>query len=124
MKQKLLFFLFLIYSHWGLSQISITGKVIDQSQNAIVGATLSITDGTNAQGTTTDSEGIFKLEIPQAGVYDVEVRFVGFDPYIKSFSFSAAKAYDLGIITLTEYTQELQTVEVSGRLDRDYTSDY
>jgi iron complex outermembrane receptor protein len=124
MKQKLLFFLFVIYSHWGLSQISITGKVIDQSQNAIVGANLSITDGTNTLGTTTDSEGIFKLEIPQGGVYDVEVRFIGYDPYIKSFSFSAAKVYDLGIITLTEYTQELQTVEVSGRLDRDYTSDY
>ncbi|MFN7260777.1 MAG: TonB-dependent receptor plug domain-containing protein, partial [Cyclobacteriaceae bacterium] len=124
MKQKLPFFLFVIYSHWGLSQISITGKVIDQSQNSIVGATLSITDGTNTLGTTTDSEGIFKLEIPQGGVYDVEVRFIGYDPYIKSFSFSAAKVYDLGIITLTEYTQELQTVEVSGRLDRDYTSDY
>lgn len=123
MKRILLLLSIISYSQ-AFSQLSITGNVADQSQHAIPGATVSLAIGTKNEGVTTEPNGSFRIELSQTGVYDVEVRFLGFDPYIRSYTFSEMKAYDLGTIVLTEYTQELQTVEVVGRLDRDYHSDY
>lgn len=116
--------LLIVICHQAFAQISISGKVIDQSQGAIPGATVSVSDGTKKEGITTDQSGSFRLELSTAGVYDIEVRSIGFDPYIKAYTFSGTGTYDLGTIVLTEYTQELQTVEVVGRLERDYNSDY
>jgi iron complex outermembrane recepter protein len=123
MKRILLLLFISTYTH-AFSQLSITGKVVDQSGDAIPGATISFAIGAKNEGTTTAPNGSFRIELSQTGVYDVEVRFLGFDPYIKSYTFSEIKAYDLGTIVLTEYTQELQTVEVVGRLDRAYNSEY
>lgn len=116
--------LLIVICHQAFAQISISGKVIDQSQGAIPGATVSVSDGTKKEGITTDQSGSFRLELSTAGVYDIEVRSIGFDPYIKAYTFSGTGTYDLGTIVLTEYTQELQTVEVVGRLERNYNSDY
>ncbi len=125
MKRKLLALIFfIIIYNQSFSQINVTGKVIDQSKNAIPGATVSLSDGNKKEGVTTDQNGAFEIKCSQAGVYDLEVRFLGFDPYIKSFTFSEVRTYDLGSIMLTEYTQELQSVEVVGRLERNYNSDY
>src|SRR5688572_25120446 len=122
--KRIILLLFIITYNQAFSQLSITGKVVDQSQHAIPGATVSLTLGTENDGITTEPNGSFRIELSQTGVYNIEVRFLGFDPYIKSYTFSEMKSYDLGTIVLTEYTQELQTVEVVGRLDRDYNSEY
>jgi len=124
--KRILLFLFIsisVYTH-AFSQVSITGKVVDQSRHVIPGATVSVAIGTKNEGATTDPNGVFNIELSQPGVYHVEVRFLGFDPYIKSYTFSDVKVYNLSTIVLTEYTQELQTVEVVGRIDRDYNSEY
>ncbi len=125
MNHKLLALIFFstIYSYT-FSQISITGRVTDQGQNAVAGAAISVMHDDKREGVTTDQHGIFSLELSQPGIYEVEIRFLGFDPYIASHTFSETKLYDLGTIVLTAYTQELQTVEVVGRLDRDYNSEY
>jgi iron complex outermembrane receptor protein len=107
-----------------LSQIIVTGKVIDQAQVAITGATISTKAGHESIGTTTDSDGSFRLELSTNGIYEVEIRFLGFDPHVRSYTFNEGKTYELGTVMLTAYTQELQTVEVIGRIDRDYNSDY
>lgn len=106
------------------SQIIVSGKVTDQTNSPVPGATISFRNKDKQQGTTTGKGGTFRIELVQVGVYDVEVRFLGYDPFVKSFTFSEEKEYDLGTIVLTEYTQELQSVEVTGRLDRDYSSEY
>lgn len=126
MKTKLLFLiLFTILCHRSLSQITVTGKVIDQSKSAIAGATVSFrTGGDKREGATTDQAGTFQHVLSQTGRYDVEVRFLGFDTFTKSYDFSENKSYDIGSIILTDYSQELQSVEVVGRVERNYTSDY
>jgi iron complex outermembrane receptor protein len=112
-----------IYSYT-FSQVRVTGKVVDQAQNAIPGATISVTHENRKEGATADPTGAFSIELSQTGIYDVEIRSLGFDPYITTYTFSESKLYDLGVIVLTAYTQELQTVEVIGRVDRDYNSEY
>jgi iron complex outermembrane receptor protein len=125
MKHKLLTLIFFsaIYSYT-FAQISITGKVTDQTQNVIAGATVSVIQEGKREGVTTDQNGIFSIDLPQPGIYEVEIRFLGFDPYMATHTFSESKLYDMGAIVLTAYTQELQTVEVVGRIDRDYNSEY
>lgn len=122
--KRILVLLFVITYCQAFSQLSVTGKVVDPSRHAIPGATVSLIIGTKHEGVTTEPNGSFRIELSLTGVYNVEVRFLGFDPYIKSYTFPEMKTYDLGTIVLTEYAQELQTVEVVGRLDRDYNSDY
>jgi iron complex outermembrane receptor protein len=107
-----------------LSQIIVTGKVMDQAQLPVAGATVTARTGNESIGTTTRSDGGFRLALSTTGICEMEIRFLGFDPHIRSYSFNETKTYELGTITLTAYTQELQTVEVVGRIDRDYKSDY
>ena len=106
------------------SQIIVTGKIKDQQQQPIAGATITIGKISSSEGVTSNQDGTFRLELSKPGVYDLEIRFVGFDPQIQSFTFSEEKTYDLGTIVLTEYTQELQSVEVTGRQESNYNSDY
>jgi iron complex outermembrane recepter protein len=125
MKGNILLLIFsVLFCHQTFSKLHISGKVTDQSSNPIAGATISLTGNNISDQTTTGTDGTFKLELTQPGVYDVEVRSLGFDTFLKSYTISGSDAYDLGTIILTEYTQELQTVEVTGRLDSDYTSAY
>lgn len=123
MKRILLLLSIITYTQ-AFSQLSITGKVVDQSQRAIPGATVSLTTGKKAEGVTTEPNGSYQIELSQTGTYNLEVRFLGFYPYVKSYTFTEMKAYDLGTVVLTEYTHELQTVEVVGRHDRNYNGDY
>ncbi len=106
------------------AQINVSGKVTDQSKTSIPGATVLLRNQHMQERTTTTADGTFNIELTKAGVYEIEIRFLGFDPFVKSYTFPENRNYDLGTIVLTEYTQELQTVEVTGRLDRDYNSDY
>lgn len=125
MKHKLLaLILFSTIYSYTFSQVRVTGKIVDQLQNAIPGATISVMHENRKEGVTADQSGIFLIELSQPGIYDVEIRSLGFDPYITTYTFSENKLYDLGAIVLTTYTQELQTVEVIGRADRDYNSEY
>ena len=125
MKLKLLaLILFSTIYSYTFSQVRVTGKIVDQLQNAIPGATVSFMHDNRKEGVTADQSGIFLMELSQPGVYDVEIRSLGFDPYITTYTFSENKLYDLGAIVLTTYTQELQTVEVIGRADPDYNSEY
>lgn len=124
MTRILLAFFAVLTTIQSFSQIVVSGKVTDQTNNPVPGATVSFRNKDKQEGIATAKGGTFKIDLVQVGVYDVEVRFLGYDPFIKSFTFSEEKAYDLGTIVLTEYTQELQSVEITGRVDRDYSSEY
>lgn len=121
---NLLTIFFFTLNFEGFSQIVVTGKVINQSHAVITEATVSIKNGNDVAGGTTGQDGAFRVDVEKTGVYEIEIRFVGYDPHIRSYAFTESKTYDIGSIVLTEYTQELQTVEVVGRIDRDYQSKY
>lgn len=126
MKHLLLLYILLLatLSAPVFAQVVVAGKVVDQAQQPISGATATFKNRNGNVGTTTGPDGAFRFELPQAGIYDLEIRFLGYDPHIRSITFNDTQLYDLGVIMLTGYTQELQTVEVVGRIDRDYKSDY
>jgi iron complex outermembrane recepter protein len=106
------------------AQIIVTGKVVNQWQAAIPGASVTIRSGSDISGTLTDEDGNFRIGLEAAGAFVIEIGFVGYDTYIRPYTFNESKTYNLGLVVLAEYSQELQPVEVVGRIDRDYQSDY
>ncbi len=125
MMKKLRFLLILMFTYQHtFSQISISGKVTDTQQQVIPGATVTLRGNGQNQGITTDQAGAFNIPLSDTGAYELEVRFVGYQPYRKSYKWLADQHYTLATIVLSESTNELQTVEVLGRLQRDYSSEY
>ncbi|MEY4541763.1 MAG: hypothetical protein RLZZ306_3520, partial [Bacteroidota bacterium] len=110
--KQLFTFLFILFSIYSKAQ-TITGKVSDATTNEkIVGASIKLV-GTD-KGTITDAEGKFSLE----GSGSIEVSFVGY----KTFQIKAKNRFLE--IELTPQVSELQTVEVIGRVAKDYNSEY
>ncbi len=61
----------------------ITGKVVNNNQEALVGATIAVKE--LKKGTATDFDGNFKLKL-EKGTYGVEISFVGFKTLVKNIA--------------------------------------
>ena len=61
----------------------ITGKVVNNNQEALVGATIAVKE--LKKGTATDFDGNFKLKL-EKGIYDIEISFVGFKTLVKNIA--------------------------------------
>lgn len=124
MKQYILLLLLIITSQQIYSQVSLSGKVVDAQQNTVPGAMVTLNGNGQNEVTTTDKSGDFTMVLSDTGVYQLEIRFLGFATHQKSFEFLEFRSYNLEMIKLLESTQQLQTVEVLGRMQRDYNSEY
>ncbi|MEM8965041.1 MAG: carboxypeptidase-like regulatory domain-containing protein, partial [Bacteroidota bacterium] len=125
MKQKLLLFvLFVSVSFSSLAQVIVTGQVLDLRQTPVPGATVLLSNDEEEQGVVTDLDGNFELTLSDTGIYEMEIRFVGYQPYQETQTFTEPRSYNLGTLSLTELTRQLQSVEVLGRVQRDYQSIY
>ncbi|SDM70152.1 iron complex outermembrane recepter protein [Catalinimonas alkaloidigena] len=110
---KSLFLLCLLLSVGRLHAQPIKGTVRDASTHEpLVGATVQLLN--TETGTVTDTEGNFSLE----GEGTLRVSFVGYQPKTLPTQSTAMT------IALVPDKTQLQAVEVLGRLDRDYTSEY
>ena len=78
MTRKLLFMLFLFCMSAGISygQTKVSGKVVDESNNPVIGASVTIKGLSSQKGTLTDKEGDFSLQVP-AGHNLLTVSYVG-----------------------------------------------
>ena len=112
----------LMYSSY--SQYKVTGTILDAQSQSLPGVTVSFSNSTIKEGTTTDGKGVFVITLPEKGTYKLEACFVGFATYKQNINIAEEKTYDLGTIKLQENQVELQTVEIVGRSQRDYNSDY
>ncbi|WP_080054236.1 TonB-dependent receptor [Spirosoma aerolatum] len=110
---KQVFTVLLVLVSYCLNAQAITGKIVDATTgDPVVGATVKLL--TTNQGTVTDTSGQFILN----GSGTLQVSFVGFKTL-------TAKTRDrFFTLELVPETAELQTVEVVGRVAKDYTSDY
>ncbi|MEO0331823.1 MAG: TonB-dependent receptor plug domain-containing protein, partial [Bacteroidota bacterium] len=125
MKQKLLLFIsFVSVSFSSFSQVIVTGQVLDLRQTPVPGATVLLSNDGEEQGVVTDLDGNFEITLLDTGTYEMEIRFVGYQPYQETQTFVESRSYDLGTLSLTELTRQLQSVEVLGRVQRDYQSIY
>ncbi|MCW5515753.1 outer membrane beta-barrel family protein [Muriicola sp. Z0-33] len=108
-----------IYSQAGT--ITIKGKVIEQgSEQPIEFATVLIADNTSKKpisGTTTLEDGSFELKTDASDFY-IEVSFIGFQPRNFGQPVSRGNTIDLGIVVLSEDTQQLEEVIVQGEISR------
>ncbi|WP_035336898.1 TonB-dependent receptor [Dokdonia sp. PRO95] len=108
------------------SQVSVEGLVTDSENEPILGATIIYTniDTGLRDGTISDSEGTFRFKLKEIGSYLISISYVGMYPQEFKKEFTENKAYDLGNIKLLDNVDELQTVEILGRVRKDYNSDY
>lgn len=75
--RTMLFFGFMLMSAMTFAQgRSITGKVVDETNQPLPGATVAI-QGTS-MATTTDANGIYTLKISAAGTYQITATFIGY----------------------------------------------
>ncbi|WP_149243032.1 TonB-dependent siderophore receptor [Dyadobacter sp. 32] len=112
MTRIFIFFLLLMALHVS-AQNTISGLVSDGSTGAkIAGASVTLTG--SAAGTLTDSTGSFLLE----GKGSIQVSAVGYKPLRLVAGEQFLK------IELVPQANQLQTVEVTGRVAKDYNSDY
>lgn len=108
--------LFSVFASAQSDKYIVTGTVLESGSNQIIEyATIAATDITGGKmilGTTTDSEGKFKLSLSTSHV-NIEISFIGFSSKtIDNITFDGKRA-DLGIIKLGEDSQQLDEVVVT-----------
>ncbi|QTD38358.1 TonB-dependent receptor [Polaribacter batillariae] len=107
------------------SQSKISGKVVDKENNPILGANILIEKkGLKQQGTSTDIDGYFSIETKENGTYKFQITFIGFKSYKKNLNIASNTNINIGNIVLEESFESLQSVEIIGRIRKDYNSDY
>ena len=107
MKYKFIMMLMLLISTVAFAQEkTITGKIIDQTGETVICASLII-DGTTL-GTVTDFDGNFTLKAPVGA--KVNVSFIGYE----STSFVVSAEQDKYDLTLNDETSDLEEIVVVG----------
>ena len=107
-------------SSLSFAQTKLKSSVVDQNNVPIIGATILLKNENTSLGKLTNEEGEFEVELP-SGNYSLEVRYLGFQPYKKQVEINDNSSV-LAPIVLQEGTEQLQNVEIVGRVRRDYNS--
>jgi len=122
MKLKLLFtisLLFVINSLFAQSaRYIISGVVRDMDTKETLPFANVFLTGTT-YGTTTNEDGAFEFKVFEPGSYELVVRFVGFDTYVRAITFTAPEALAFDI-QLKPQSVNLGSVEVTDRLDEEW----
>jgi len=108
------------------AQITVEGSIEDTAGQPISGATVAYTNPESGQrdGTITDLDGNFRFTLKNTGTYRLAISYLGMYSLNVTEEFSEEKTYNLGSLQLRENADELQTVEILGRVRKDYNSDY
>ena len=113
---------FAMLSSLSFAQTKLKSSVVDENNVPIIGATILLKNENTSLGKLTNEAGEFEVELP-SGNYSLEVRNLGFQPYKKQVEVNGNSSV-LAPIVLQEGTEQLQNVEIVGRVRRDYNSDY
>ena len=83
------------------AQRTITGKVVDETNEGVIQATVSLlkTDSTSVSHAVTNMNGQFSLKAPADGKYLVRVTYVGYKTQYKSITI-ADKPVDVGTMSI------------------------
>jgi len=126
MKNYILLLLTLLAFNTAFSQNLVKGKITDNQGLPIYGATVSYSkiDSEINGGTATQENGSFSFELKETGNYQLSVSYIGMKSISIQESFNQLKSYDLGNLVLEDGLEQLQTIEILGRVRKDYNSDY
>ena len=101
-----------------MAQIQLTGVVRNSKTDSPIefaSAVLLKPDSTVVRGTTTDSVGRFKLNVPAVGEYLLKVSYIGYQPSVKGVAFATdSTLLDMGIVSMTSTDNALKTAVVTG----------
>ncbi len=86
-----------------MQQGNITGRVIDNTGEGVIGATVQVEGGANTQGTVTDFDGNFTINVKPGT--KLKISYVGYDTQVVS-------AQNGMVVTLAESSNMLNAVEV------------
>ncbi len=126
MKNHIIIILTLFTINTTFSQISVKGKITDNNGVPIIGATISYSNENSRtkEGTITQEDGTFTFNLAEAGTYQINISYIGLKPLKLQKSFDQNQTYELGTLILEEGLEQLQSVEILGRIRKDYNSDY
>ena len=122
MKPKILAFFALLISLSGYCQSALKGRITSEDKNAVAGATITVKQKTKTTSVASDDNGYFHVNDLSDGPYQVRISAVGFAPKEEAGTLSGPDG-ELDF-TLTPSTTQLQLVEVVGRTEKKYNSDY
>lgn len=120
-KQLLLsLILFICLSVSGFSQTgSIQGTIRDSVGNLVRYALVEL-EGTN-KGDASDEQGYYQIDGLSAGTYQLMVSYIGYNSLERTVKLSEGETLEINLV-LTEDVLSLQTVEIIGREERDYSN--
>jgi outer membrane receptor protein involved in Fe transport len=99
---------------------TVSGTLLDSvSQEPVQFATIVLLDAKTEKqvnGIVTEMDGTFKIQNVKTGTYDVQLSFMGYRPKtIKGIELTPKSPdYDMGILTLTSETYDIEALEVTG----------
>jgi len=105
-------------------QVLVTGEVQIEGHKTLPGAMVMLSDEDEKIHAITDNSGHFEIKVNGRSDYSLEVRFLGYKPFHSILKVGNANTFHIGPVILEEAEQQLQTIEVLGRDQKDYTSEY
>jgi iron complex outermembrane recepter protein len=99
---------------------SVEGKISDKTNDPLLGINVGLKN--TSYGSPTDDNGFYRIDNVPAGNYILEVSGVGFKIRSLNISIEAGKTLTRNV-SLEESQSELQTVEITGRLETDYSNE-
>ncbi|KQB99179.1 hypothetical protein AQF98_16495 [Pedobacter sp. Hv1] len=95
----------------------INGYVVDTSKTAINDANVMLILGKDTLRTTTDSEGYFSFSKIKAEEFSLKITTVGYQEFIKSYSFGQKKQLEISTIELKLAKNMLKEIVVKAKLN-------
>ena len=120
-------FLFIVLSMQslpGISQYSINGKIESESREPITGATVQLQSKQKTYSASSNEQGDFLFADIQNGRYILKVSSIGYEEFVETIIVDGRSAANNLKIRLIQTNALLQSVEVTGRTSRKYTSEY
>ena len=121
LKSVLTLLVFTVFISSALSQSgasSITGRLIDSEQSAVVYSTVALytSDSTLVKGEVSDARGSFIIRGINPGDYYLMIQNIEFDDYYsKKLAVGSGLTVDMGSITLSSQSLELDGVTVTAK---------
>jgi hypothetical protein len=93
---------------------TVKGTVVDTAGLPLPGAVVRIKWGTDSLGVSANNDGTFSLNKIRSRQFTLSAAFIGFQTFIKQYSFDSGSVFDVSAIKLKVESNTLDAVMISG----------
>jgi hypothetical protein len=93
---------------------TVKGTVVDTAGLPLPGAVVRIKWGTDSLGVSANNDGTFNLSKVKSRQFTLSAAFIGFQTFIKQYSFEAGSIFDVSALKLKVESNTLDAVVISG----------